>query len=185
MTILSFALQVWPFPSIYQNKCFKFGNPCIKVEVMAKISMIYDHFRIWPLSATLTYSLPQGEHLCHIIMKSMHNCRGFGPDKLNLWPFQHLTSKCDLEKRAHNTPTTQAQGTHIHRTEIVTTMYLSQQVGLTKILPFKRYQTPRSFNPQHTGESPTNCVIQGLQLYGNIHVPNMLYIYAMDCNIQI
>ena len=22
---------------------------------------------------------------------------GYGPDKLNLWPFGHLTSKCDLD----------------------------------------------------------------------------------------
>ena len=26
----------------------------------------------------------QEEHLCQIILKSMHNCRNYGPDKLNL-----------------------------------------------------------------------------------------------------
>ena len=27
----------------------------------------------------------------------MHNCRSYGPDKLDLWPFCHLTFKCDLD----------------------------------------------------------------------------------------
>ena len=27
----------------------------------------------------------------------MHKCRSSGPDKLNLWPFYHLTFKCDLD----------------------------------------------------------------------------------------
>ena len=31
-----------------------------------------------------------------IFFKTMHNCRSYGPDKLNLWPFYHLTFKCDL-----------------------------------------------------------------------------------------
>ena len=39
----------------------------------------------------------QGEQLCQIILKSMHKCRSYGPDKLNLWPFYHLTFKCDLD----------------------------------------------------------------------------------------
>ena len=42
-------------------------------------------------------STPQGEQLCQIIFKSMHKCRSYGPDKLNLWPFHHLTLKCDLD----------------------------------------------------------------------------------------
>ena len=29
------------------------------------------------------------EYLCQIILKSMHKCRSYGPDKLNLWPFYH------------------------------------------------------------------------------------------------
>ena len=31
------------------------------------------------------------------ILKSMHKCRTDGLDKLNLWPFYHLTFKCDLD----------------------------------------------------------------------------------------
>ena len=35
--------------------------------------------------------------MCNIILKSMHRCRSYGPDKLNLEPFYHLTFKCDLD----------------------------------------------------------------------------------------
>ena len=35
---------------------------------------------------------PQGEQLCHIILKSMHKYRRYSPDKLN-----HLTFSCDLD----------------------------------------------------------------------------------------
>ena len=40
-------------------------------------------------------STPQGEQLCHIILKSKHKCRSYGPDKCNLWSFYQLTFKCD------------------------------------------------------------------------------------------
>ena len=36
-----------------------FWNPCINVQVMAKISSIYYHFIIWPSSVTLTFNLPE------------------------------------------------------------------------------------------------------------------------------
>ena len=42
-------------------------------------------------------STPIGELLCQIILKFMHECRSFSLDKLNLWPFYHLTFKCDLD----------------------------------------------------------------------------------------
>ena len=72
---------------------------------MAQKSSIYDYFIIWPLYVTLTFHLPkhvsngttspQGEHMCKIILKSMHKCRSYGPHKLNIWPFYHLTFECD------------------------------------------------------------------------------------------
>ena len=74
---------------------------------MALKSSIYGHFIIWPSSVTLTFNIPknvsngtispQGEHLCKIILKSMHKCRSYGLDKLNWWPFYYLTFKCDLD----------------------------------------------------------------------------------------
>ena len=35
--------------------------------------------------------------MCQIIFKSMHKCRSYSLDKLNLWSFYHLTFKCDLD----------------------------------------------------------------------------------------
>ena len=39
---------------------------------------------------------PQGQQLCQIILKSMNKCRSYSLDKLNLWPFYHLTLKVIL-----------------------------------------------------------------------------------------
>ena len=36
------------------------------------------------LPAALRGPAPQGEQLCRIILKCMHKCRSYGPDKLNL-----------------------------------------------------------------------------------------------------
>ena len=41
-------------------------------------------------------SSPQGQQPCQIILKSMHKCTSNSLDKLNLWPFSHLTFKYDL-----------------------------------------------------------------------------------------
>ena len=62
---------------------------------MAQMSSIYDHFDLYLTSLTLTFNLPeknvsngtsppQGQQLCKIILKSMHKCTSYGPDKLNL-----------------------------------------------------------------------------------------------------
>ena len=56
-TILSFDLRMWPWPAAYPNKCFTW------------------HF----------YS--SRKQLCQIILKSMHKCRRYGPDKINLYHF--------------------------------------------------------------------------------------------------
>ena len=174
--------QVWPWPSTYLNKCFKchcYSSRRTTVpnyfetnaEVMAPTNSIYDHFLIWPSSVTLTFNLSeqmfqitllllQEKQLCCIIFKSMHKCKSYGRDKLNLWPFHHLTFKSDL-----NLPTTWtnvSNGTsvpqgkqlchiilksmhkctsfgpdrcthiHIHITEFATTMSRSPQARSTK-----------------------------------------------------
>ena len=56
ITILSFDLQVWPWPSTYVNKC---------------------------LNSTST---SQKQKLCKIILKSMHKCTSYGPVDLYLTP---------------------------------------------------------------------------------------------------
>ena len=73
-----------------------------KYRNLAPTSWIYDHFIIWPSSTTLTFNLPKqvsNEQLCQIILKSMQKCRSCGPNKLNLWSFYHLTSKCELDQQ--------------------------------------------------------------------------------------
>ena len=41
-------------------------------------------------------SLSWRQRLCKIILKSMHRCTSYSPDKLNIWPFWHLFDPCDL-----------------------------------------------------------------------------------------
>ena len=45
----------------------------------------------WTILSNGTFT-PQGAQLWHIILKSMHKCRRYSPDKLN-----HLTFSCDLD----------------------------------------------------------------------------------------
>ena len=70
---------------------------------MAQTSPNYDHLIIWPSSVTLTFNLSEQIFqmalllLKEIILKSMHKCRSYGPDKLNLWSFYQLTFRCDFD----------------------------------------------------------------------------------------
>ena len=64
---------------------------------MARISSIhvYDHFDLYLTPVTLTFNLPEKnvsngisppreQQLCKIILKSMHKCTSYGPDKFNI-----------------------------------------------------------------------------------------------------
>lgn len=64
-------------------------------EEMARTSLIYNNFIIWPpsydLGSTWT-NIPhlftnQRKNLCHTILKSMNKYRSSCSDKFNLWPF--------------------------------------------------------------------------------------------------
>ena len=77
--------------------------------------------KIWPSNVTLTWtnvstdkSTCDGKQLCQIILKSIHNCRSYGLDKL--WRTHAHTHWC----------------THIHRTVTVTTMSPSPHACSTK-----------------------------------------------------
>ena len=86
---------------------------------MAWTSLVYDQFIISPSSVTFMFILPkqmfqkavlpQGSQLCQILLKSMHKCESYGPDK----PRQ-------MHARRY--------------TEVVISMSLSLQAGLTKII---------------------------------------------------
>ena len=85
---------------------------------MAQTSSIYvyDHFDLYLTPVTLTFNLPeknfhpQRQQLCQIVLKAMHYCTSYGPDKSG-WTHRH---------------------THIHRTKIITTMSCLPASGLDK-----------------------------------------------------
>ena len=75
-------LQVWPLPSTYLNKCFKwhyfssrrttaklFWNPCIKVGVMARQAQF-----MWHSSVTLTFNLPEKMSRKALLPLKDNNC---------------------------------------------------------------------------------------------------------------
>ena len=116
MTILSFDLQVWPWPSTWLNKCFKWHFYSSRRTTVPYYFEILDKCRRYSpdklnhLSFSCDLDLQptwtnvsngtvthQEEQLCQIILKSMHQCRSYGADKFNLLPFYHLTFKCDLD----------------------------------------------------------------------------------------
>ena len=84
-----------------------FWNPCINVQVMARTSSIYDLLTfiwpLWPWPSTYVKNVsngtspPRGQQLCKIILKSMHKCTSYGPDKLNIWPLWPFFDPCDLD----------------------------------------------------------------------------------------
>ena len=87
-----------------ENNCaILFWSPWINVEDIARTSSIIFTFSCdLDLQPTWTNvsngtATHQEEQLCQIFLKSMHKCRSYGADKLNLLPFYHLTFKCDLD----------------------------------------------------------------------------------------
>ena len=122
-----------------------FWNPCINVEVMARTSSIYDHFLIWPSSVTLTFNLPKQmfqmallllkENTCaKLFWHSCTKCRSYGPDKLYLWAFYHMTFKCVLDPQPTKTTvsngTTTPQGEHMCKI-ILKSMHKCRSQGIS------------------------------------------------------
>ena len=89
-----------------------FKKPCINVQVMARTSSIhvYDHFDLYLTPVTLTFNLPknvsngtfpsQGQQLCQIVLKSMHYCKSYGPDKSGRM-HTRMHGHADARKHAH------------------------------------------------------------------------------------
>ena len=89
------------FLLVEDNNCAKlFWNPCTNVQVMLRTSSIhvYDHFDLYLTPMTLTFNLREKMfqmalllvediNCAKIILKSIHKCTSYGPDKLNIWPF--------------------------------------------------------------------------------------------------
>ena len=66
----------------------------------------------------------------------MHKCRGYGQDKLNSWPFFHLTFKCDLDRQPNWTnilnDTATPQEEHLYQT-ILKWMHKYRSYGQYKL----------------------------------------------------
>ena len=108
-------------------------NNCAKLHCILKSMHKYrnygpDKLNLWPfynltikcdldLQPTWTNvlnctSTPQGEQLCQIILKIMHKCRSYGPDKLNLCAFYYLTFRYDLDLQPTWTYISNGMATH-------------------------------------------------------------------------
>ena len=57
------------------NNCAKlFQNPCINVQVMARTSLIYDHFDPYLTPMTLTFNLPEKMFQMALLLLEDNNC---------------------------------------------------------------------------------------------------------------
>ena len=84
MTILSFDLQVWPWPSIYQPTIFVHKES----ESNKKKKMGGGGGGGGDEGGRVDGRTDE--------QKSMHKCTSNGPDKLNIWPFWPSFDPCDL-----------------------------------------------------------------------------------------
>ena len=106
MTILTFIWPLWPWPSTYLKKCFKWHFSSSRATTVQNYFIIHAYMYklcsgqaqymfmtiltfIWPLwpwpSTYLKYvskgtSPPQGQQLCQIVLKSMHYYTSYGPE---------------------------------------------------------------------------------------------------------
>ena len=81
-------------------------------------------------------SSPLRQQLCKNILKSMHKCISYGPDKLNIWPFWPLFAPYDLDlqptwKNVSN-GTSSPQGQQLCKI-ILKSMYKCTSYGLDKL----------------------------------------------------
>ena len=86
---------------------------------------------IWTYVSNCT-ATPQGEQLCQIILKSMHKCRSYDPDKLNLWPFITWPSSVYL---TFNLPQQMLQMTLLLLKEKTMPNYFEIHAQMYKLLP--------------------------------------------------
>ena len=109
---------------------------------------------------------PQGEQLCHIILKSMDKCTRYSPDKLN-----HLSFSCDLDLQP--TWTNVSNGTATHQDEqlcqiILKFMHKCRSYGADKLnlLPFYHLTFKCDLDLPHTWINVSNgtATSQGEQL---------------------
>ena len=110
-----------PLLLVKGNNCaILLRNPCMN-ECMAWTSSIYDHFIIWYSSVSLTFNLAKNMFQMALLLLKENN-----------WAKLLWNSCINVEVIAYRNLNgcRQAQCTHVHRTELVTTM--SRSSGLNK-----------------------------------------------------
>ena len=97
---------------------------------MARTSSIYDHVIIWPSSVTLIFNLPQQMFQMVLLLVRENNCANLFWNLCTNVQVMAQTYPDGCMHKQHTMHTC----THIpvHRTEVVTTISRSPQVGLTK-----------------------------------------------------
>ena len=113
------------------------------------------HFISWPSSVTMTLNLPEQ-------MFQINNCANYGLDKLNLWPFSHLTFKCDLDLQPNRTII--SNGTSTPQGE------LCQRI-------FKSVHTCRSYSPDNLNLRPFHHLTFSVTLTFNL--PKQMFQMAL------
>ena len=80
------------------HKCASYGP--YKLNLWSLYPLTFkcdlDLQRTWTNVLNGTF-IPPGEQLCQMILKSLHKCKSYCQGKRNLWPFYHLTFKCDID----------------------------------------------------------------------------------------
>ena len=182
MTILSFDLQVWhDFQSTYTNasnyfeimhKCRIYGRDKLNLWQFYHLTFKCD-LDLQPMWTNVSNGIStlQGEQLRQFNLKSIHKCRNYGPDKLNLWTFYHLTFKCDLDGQP--TWTNVSNGTATPQGEqpcqfILKSMHKCRSYGPDKLSLRKFYhltfKCDLDFQPTWTNVSSGTATPQGKQL---------------------
>ena len=147
---------------------------------MALTSSVYDHFIIWPSSVTLTFNIPKQKFQMALLLLKENNCiklfwnpwinvdRSYGPDKLTLWPFYHLTFKCDLDFQRTRTKvssgTISPQGEHLCKI-ILKSMHTCRSYCPGKLIlwPFYHliFQCDLDFQPTRTNFQMALLLLKG------------------------
>ena len=144
MTILSFDLQVWHWPSTYLNKCLK-----------------------WHCYSSRRTTVPN-------YFEIIHNCRSYGPDKLNLCPFYHLIFKCDLDLQP--TGTNVSNGTSTSQGEQLCQIILKSMHKCRSYVPGKLNLW--SSNVTLTVNLPEKMFLNGIATPEEKQLPNYIEIHA-------
>ena len=118
------------------HKCRSYGPDKFNLWLFYHLTFMCDlDLHSTQTNVTSGTTTPQGEYLCKLILLSMHICTNYGPNKLNLWQFYHLTFKCKLDLQLTNVSngTTTPQREHLCKL-ILKSMHKCRSYGPDKLI---------------------------------------------------